>query len=112
MDELALMPFYLVRFDLVRPNDKFFEVGDAEGGGEGDVHRIAAAGHQYAADAGRVVAGVEGPPAVAEVDFEPRAEIHRTRNGRDADVAEVAGGVARGDVHAAAEGDRQVREIA
>ena len=58
------------------------------------------------------MAGVEGVPAAAEIDLEPGAEIHRLRLGRHADVAEIAGAVARRDVHAAAQRDREVREVA
>ena len=88
------------------------EAGAAEAGGDGAVGGVAADGHEDAADAGDVVAGVEGPPAIAEVDFEPGAEIHGAGGERDADVAEVAGGVARGDIEAAAEGDGEVLEVA
>ena len=98
--------------NFVGPDEEFFEVGDAEAGGEGDVGGVAAVGHEDAADAGFVVAGVEGPPAIPEIDFEPGAEIHGAGNGGNADVAEVTGDVAGGDVHAAAEGDGQMREIA
>ena len=59
-----------------------------------------------------VVAGVERVPAPAQKDFEPGAEVHRRRVGRNADVAEIAGAIARRDVHAAAERDRQMGEIA
>src|SRR5690606_32935272 len=43
---------------------------------------------------------------------EPGAEVHGRGVARHADVAEVAGGVARGDVEAAAERDGEVGEIA
>ena len=46
------------------------------------------------------------------IDLEPGAEIHRRRIRRHADVAEIAGAVARRDVHAAAERDGEVREVA
>src|SRR5262249_17764630 len=65
-----------------------------------------------AADARHVVAGVEGEPAAAEIDLEPGAEIHRIGLRWHADVAEIAGAVARRDVHAAAERDREVRKVA
>ena len=75
------------------------------------VARVAPAGHHDAADAAGVVARVRGVPAVAEKDLEPGAEVHRPGR-RHADVAEVAGGVARRDVHAAAQRDREVGEVA
>ena len=82
------------------------ERGRAEGGRQGHVDRVAAVGHQHAADPGDVVPGVEGVPAAAEVGLEPGAEVHRQGGRGDADVAEVAGRVAGRDVQAAAERDR------
>ena len=59
-----------------------------------------------------IVAGIAGPPASAEVDFEPRAEIHGRRSGRNTDISEIAGGVASGHVEGAAKRNREVLEIA
>src|SRR5437773_12506334 len=84
----------------------------AEGGDQGDVGGVAAAGHQDPAGAGAAVAGVHRPPAVVEIDFVERAEVHRRRVGVGVDVAEVPGRVAGGDVHGAAEGDGQVGHVA
>ncbi len=61
---------------------------------------------------GRVVARIEGVPAVAEIGLEPAREIHRSVWRLGADVAQVAGAIARRYVHAAAERDRQVRVVA
>ena len=57
------------------------------------------------------MAGIERVPAAAEIDFEPGAEIHRGILGRHADVAEIAGAVARRNVHAAAQRDGEVGEV-
>ena len=57
-------------------------------------------------------ARVEGIPAAVEVGLEPGGEIHRARIHRHADVAQVTGAVPRGDIHAATEGDGEVRVIA
>ena len=54
-----------------------------------------------------VVARIERVPATAEIDFEPGAEIHRRRIRRHADVTEIAGAIARRNVHAAAERRRE-----
>src|SRR5262249_8232045 len=51
-------------------------------------------------------------PATAEIDLDPGTEIHRLGLGRNADVAEMAGAIARRDVHAAAQRDRQVGKVA
>src|ERR1700748_3781456 len=98
--------------DLVGDHVEALERVLAERHRDRHVAGVAAARHHDAADARRVVARVEGVPAVAEEDLEPGAEVHRIGHGRHADVAEVAGAVARRDVHAAAQRDRQVREVA
>ena len=98
--------------DLVGDDLEARERGGAEAGRERDVGGVAAGGHEDAADARGVVAGVEGEPAAVEPDLEPGAEVHGIVDRRDADVAEIAGAVARGDVHAAAERDREVGEVA
>src|SRR6516164_3370537 len=83
-----------------------------EGRADRDIGGVAAARHQHPTDARVVVAGVDRMPCPAEINLEPGREIHRRRVGRDADIAEIASAIARRDVHAAAEGDRQMREIA
>ena len=72
---------------------------------------IAAPRDQHPADARRVVTRVEGMPLPAEKHLEPGSEIHRIVHRRHTDVAEVPGAVARGDVHAATEGNGKMREI-
>jgi Putative zinc-binding metallo-peptidase len=83
----------------------------AERVAECDVGGVAATRDQYPADARGVVARVEGMPLPAEEHLEPGREIHRIVHWRHTDVAEVPGAVARGDVHAATEGNRKVGEI-
>src|SRR5262249_47247550 len=83
----------------------------AEGVAQGNVGRIPAPRHQDPPDAPGVIPRVEDDPFPADVSFKPRREIHRP-GGRHADVAEVAGAIARREVHAAAERNRQMREIA
>ena len=97
-----------------------FEVGEAscgaEAGDEGDVAGVAAARHGEAADAGGVEAGVEGEPGRAigslEEDLEPSGEVHGGVDGGEADVAEISGAVAGGDIEAAAEGYGGMGEVA
>src|SRR5947209_19179797 len=51
------------------------------------------------------------PPA-AEIDFDPCCKIHRRVRRRMADIGNVAGAIARRDVQAAAESDRQMCVVA
>jgi hypothetical protein len=48
----------------------------AKGHGDGNIARVAAPTDDNAPDAMRVVARIEGVPAVTQIDLEPRAEIH------------------------------------
>ena len=79
---------------------------------ERNIGGVASTRDQDAADARHVVARVEGVPLAAEEHVEPGVEIHRRRVRRHADVAEIAVAVARRNVHATAERDREMREIA
>ena len=80
--------------DFVAYDTEAEQLRAAEGSCYGAVGGVAASGHQNAADARDVVAGVERPPAVAKIHFEPGAEIHRAGSDDDANVAEIAGGIA------------------
>jgi hypothetical protein len=55
---------------------------------------------------------VEGEPSPVQINLEPCAEIHRRRIGGDADIAEIAGAVTRGDIHAPAQCHSKMREVA
>ena len=67
---------------------------------------------QHAADSRDVIARIEGVPPSAKIGLEPAGEIHRAIGRRHADVAKVAGAIARRNIHAAAEGDGEVRKVA
>src|SRR5579859_1585153 len=56
--------------------------------------------------------GMEGEPPACEKHLEPGAEIHRRRIKGDPDVTEIAGAVARRDVHATAQRDGKMGEVA
>src|SRR6185369_14164608 len=68
--------------------------------------------HKHASDARHVVACVESVPGAAEVDFEPRGKIHNAVGRRGSHVAQVTGTTAGWNIHAAAEGDGQMRVVA
>ena len=73
---------------------------------------IATVGDKDPTDPQAVVAGVEGVPAVAEIHFHPGREITGCVRQRQTDVAHIAVAVARWNVQAAAERDRQMRVVA
>ncbi len=58
------------------------------------------------------MARVEGVPLPGQIDLEPSRKIHRRGIVGNADVAHIAGAIARRDAHAAAERQRQMREVA
>ncbi len=97
--------------DLIGLHIEVCEVAAAEAGRDGHVSGVAAGRHQDAAIARIVVACVHVPPAAIQPDLVPGAEVAGAGI-RHADVADVAGDVARGDVHAARERDGKVLIIA
>jgi hypothetical protein len=77
-----------------------------------DIGCVTAARDGDAPDARHVMARVEGEPAPIEKDFEPSVVIHWSRIRRHAYVAQKTIGVTSRNVHAAAESDREMSEIA
>ena len=55
---------------------------------------------------------IERVPVATEIDLKPSTEVHGIWNWRYADIAEIAGAVSGGDVHATAERNLKVCEIA
>jgi hypothetical protein len=91
---------------------KAHKLGDAKGCRHRDVGCVAAPPHDNPAYAGMVVTRVHCVPAPSEKDFEPSAEIHWVDIDRNANVAEIAGAIAGGNVHAAAECDGEMSKVA
>jgi len=58
------------------------------------------------------VAGIERIPAAAKKYLEPCAKIHGSRIARDADIAEIARAISRGNVDAPAQRDGEMCKIA
>ena len=77
-----------------------------------DIGGVAPAGDQDATNPWLIMSGVEGEPSIAEKDFEPGVEIHRSGIRRYADVAKIPIAITRRDVEATAQRDRQMREVA
>jgi hypothetical protein len=99
------------RRNLIGPDLETDQRIGAEGVGYRHVGGVSALRDEDAADTRRVVAWIERVPSPAEIGFEPAGKIHRTKGLLHTDVAEVAGTVARRNVHAAAEGDGKVRVV-
>jgi len=103
---------YRGRGHLIRNDLKTCELVGTIRRSEGDVSCVAPSRDQDAADARRVVAGVERILTVAEIGLEPCAKVHWRRVERDANVTEIAGVVAGRYVHASAEGHCEMGEVA
>ena len=80
--------------------------------GNRNVASITASSDQNAANATAIVSRIESMPVRTEVNFEPGAEIHRIGVERNTNVTEIACGVARRDIHAAAESNRKMGKVA
>lgn len=83
----------------------------SEGIDERDVSGVASTRDHNPANSWNIVARIERMPRTVEENLDPSAEIHRIDD-RHTDVAQMAIHVACGDIEAAAEGDRQMREVA
>src|SRR5215207_5696134 len=83
-----------------------------EGLGDRHIGSVAPLRDQDAADPGHVVARIEGAPVPAEIGLEPAGEIAHGPGFWRADIAEIAGAIARRNVHAAAERDGEMGVIA
>jgi len=78
----------------------------AEDVGQRNIGGIAAVRDEDTPDLRYVVARVEGVPPAAEIDLDPCCKIHRRVRRWKGDVGKVTSAIARGDIQAAAEGDR------
>ena len=93
-------------------NAKLFEKMLPEHHGDRNVARVASTSDQDAPNPPAVMPRIEGMPVSAKIGFEPGAEIHWIGISRDANITQIARCVARGDIHAAAQGNREMRKIA
>src|ERR1700733_5973476 len=84
----------------------------SEGRDHRNVGGVPASRDQDAADPWLIVPRVEGEPTAAEKDFEPGVEIHRRRVNGNADVAQIAIAVARGNVETSAQRNGEMGEVA
>src|SRR5580658_165512 len=92
-------------------DEKTSQVRLPERSGYRYISGIAARCHQYAANPGLIVPGVERPPTAFEIDLEPCAEVHGKDHG-DADIAQITGRIARGNVECPAKGNGKMLKVA
>src|SRR6202035_2755327 len=107
-----LKAWALLFADFVCDDDEAFQRGGTERCRYRDIGRIAAAGDEDPAVTPVIVTCIERVPATVKKDLGPRGEIHWCGIPRNPDSAEITSAVSRGDIHAAAKRDRQVREVA
>src|ERR1700722_13236008 len=93
------------RRNLVRIDLEADECVRTERAADGGIGRIATARNQYPPDARDIIAGIEGVPSASQIRLEPAGKVHRSIGRRDADVGQIAGTIARRNVHTAAECD-------
>src|SRR5580658_7431070 len=87
------------------------QVCSSKRSGHCHIGRVPARCHEHTANPGLVIAGIECPPTVFEIDLEPCTEW-RWEDYGDADVAQIPRGITCGNVECAAEGDGQVLIVA
>ena len=98
--------------DFIGPDFKALQSILAEGGGDGDIGRVAASRDEHSSNPGHIVPWIERVPGATEIDFNPRCKIHHAVRRQRPHVAQVSGAVPRRNIHAAAESNSQVREVA
>ena len=101
-----------LRNDLFGNNSEVLEKVPSECHGDRNIACIATPTNQDPADAAPVMSRVKVMPLPAEINFEPRAEIHWFDVGRDANVAEIPGRVTRRNIHAPAQSHREMSKVA
>jgi len=97
--------------EFIGPYPEQAQTGRPERSADGNIGGIAAAGDHQSTDPACIVARVERVPAAVEKDFHAAGEIHRSIHRGHADIAEVAGGVARRNAKGTTEADRQVSQV-
>jgi|SRR3954467_3354649 hypothetical protein len=103
---------HLSSHDLVGPDFEAYQCVWAERLRDRDIRSIATLRDQDATDSRHVVTWIESAPMPADIGFKPAGEISHRPWLRRADVAEIPGAIARGNVHAAAERDGKMGIVA
>src|SRR5208282_63076 len=98
--------------DFIHPDFKALQSIWAEGGGDGNIGRVAASRYEHSSNPGHVVTWIECVPGTAKIDFNPSRKIHHPVRRERSHVAKVSGAVPRRNIHAAAERDSQVGVVA
>ena len=101
----------LLGIHLIGPDFKMGQFGLAIDRCECPIHRIRAVGDLDAPDARHVVARIEGKPFVSQIDFAIGVEVHGGARINVANVRQVSGHVAGGQIEGAAQGNGGMGEI-
>ena len=102
----------LTSCDLICPNLEADQRVRSECMGDGNIRGITPLRDQDAANSRHVVSRIEGMPTAADIGLEPAGKIARRPRLWCSDVAEIAGAITRRNVHAAAQGDGEMRVVA
>src|SRR4029450_10914280 len=73
--------------------------------------RVATASDEHPPFTPHVVARIECPPAITQINLHPGGEVHRKLKGRDLDLGQIAENVTSGGIEGAAERTREVCEV-
>jgi len=98
--------------ELVGHHCKTAELRRTECGRNSHVRGVPAPRDHDASNPRMIVTRIEGEPAAVKKYLEPCAEIHRRGIAGHPDVAKVTGAISGRNIHAAAERDRQMSEVA
>src|SRR5215211_7046363 len=96
---------------LFRNNDHRLQPRGPEGGCHGDIAGVATSSDEHPTLTPLVVARIEGPPAVTQVDLHPGRKVHRQIARRNVDLWQVTKDIASGNVECAAERNCEVGEV-
>ena len=97
---------------LISPNAKAVQRIRAECRGDGNVCGVATSRDQNPANPRHIIPGVERVPLASQIRFKPSCEIARRIGRWCADIAEISGAVARGNVQSSTKRHSQMGKVA
>src|ERR1700733_1318968 len=97
--------------DFVGPHLEALEEARPEGRADGHVRGVPPSSKKHSSNSRRVVASIESVPPASQKCFEPARKVHRRVRCRHANVPQISRAVARRDIHATAERNREVSKV-